>query len=138
MQDEWKPGLQDQKLVRPKGLTRVIDSVVLDDDPTSYTSDSILSGAFRRFALFLSVLSTSTPTTVQFTVEFYEPNEGRWHKYSEGVFASLYYEDTVTTTRQDDVYVGYVCSRAMRVKAVGTGTDSSKKFTISASVDFFN
>src|SRR3990167_2764088 len=123
---------------RPRRIEVLIDQVVLDDAPTAYTSRSVQTEDYRRFALYLRTKSASTPTTVQYIVEFLEPESGVWHKYNEGVFASLYYEDTAVATEQDDIYTGYCLGRAPRGRAGGAGTTSSATFTVSAAVELFD
>jgi len=123
---------------RPRRIEVLLDQRVLDDAPTQVVSDALPVEDYRRFALYLRTKSASTPTTVQYIVEFLEPRSGVWHKYNEGVFASLYYEDTAVATEQDDIYTGYCLGRALRVRAVGTGTTSSATFTVSAAVELFD
>ncbi len=128
----------DTKVRRPRRIEVLLDQRVLDDAPTSVTSDALPVEDYRRFALYLRTLSAGAPTTVQYIVEFLEPRSGKWHRYNEGVFASLYYEDTATATEQDDIYVGYCLGRALRVRAVGTGTTASLTFTVSVAVELFD
>lgn len=123
---------------RPRRIEVLLDQRVLDDAPTSVTSDALPCEDYRRFALYLRTKSAGAPTTVQYIVEFLEPRSGVWHKYNEGVFASLYYEDTAVATEQDDIYVGYALGRALRVRAVGTGTTASLTFTCSVAVELFD
>lgn len=116
----------------------LIDGVVLNAAVTSYTSDSVYVKSFRRFALFVRVKSANTPTTVQFVVEFLERDKGVWHKYAQGPFASLYYEDGDTATEINEMFSGPCAGREMRVRVVGVGTSASNTFTVSATLDLSN
>lgn len=135
MPQDARPEQLGTGILRSKDVLRLIDEVVLNAETTTYTSKDFPCGAYRRFALFLRTLSSGTPTTVQYKVQFLNANTGLWHDYNQGPFASLYYEDGDTSTEVDDCYDGEVLGRAIRVVAVGTGTGASDTFTVSAAVD---
>ncbi len=136
--DEHKPVPLDQSIMRSEDIVRLLDQGVLNALNTSLRSDSIPTQGFRHFALFLRIKSASTPTTVQIIVEFLEPSSGRWTKYNTGLFAALFYEDQDTATEVDDVFVGDVAGRQMRIRIVGVGTTASATFTVSVAVDLYN
>lgn len=128
----------DSTTVRSEDQLRLINQLVLNAVVTSYDSDGILCGAFRKFALHVRVLSSGAPTTVQFIVQFLNESDGLWSTYKQGVFASLFYEDADTATEVQECFVGDVLGRQMRVRVVGTGTDAANTFTVSAVLDLWH
>ena len=138
MQQRAGPALQDSALVRSEEILRLIDQEVVGATATRISRD-VECGPFRRFVLYVRVKSTGTGThIVQFVVEFLDRWSGLWHTYNQGLFASLYYEDTVTATEKDDCFEGFCLGRRMRVRLVGTNTSASLYFTVSVAVEFFN
>ena len=127
-------------LITPSGVARskdiilLADQRVLNDLITSFVTDGFPSGDFRFFALYLRLKSASTPTTIQFIVQFLEPTSGLWHTYNQGIFATLFYEDTEVATEIQECYEGICLGTAMRIRAVGVGTTSSATFTTSIAV----
>lgn len=129
---------EQQRAIRRREIVTAIDGIVLDDDPTSYNSAAIEADPWTNFLLFLSVLSSGTPTTVQFVVQFSDDGGTTWYDYVQGLFASLFYEDTDTASVLTECFSGKVHGHDMRVRAVGTGTDGTDKFTISAKVELWS
>jgi len=124
--------------VRSHDVVELFESLVLNDVVTSDKSVRIRCGDFSKFNLYLDIESTSTPTTVQFQVRFHDPNSGKAHIHKQGLFASLFYEDTDVASGVQECFRGDVAGREFSLRVVGAGTDSSKKFTVSASVEFYN
>ena len=122
----------DEATVRSEEQIELIDQVVLNDVVTTVTSPPVPCAAFRKFALYLRVKSAGTPTTVQFIVQFANEPQGPWHKYAVGPFVSLYYEDTDTATEQQELLVGDVAGRSIRIYVIGTDTSAASTFTVSA------
>ncbi len=71
-------------------------------------------------------------------MQFLNPRTGQWHTYKQGLFASLYWEDTDVANVVQEMFSGECAGREMRLKITGAGTSSSAYFTISASVEFYN
>ena len=128
----------DSTTVRSEEQLRLINQLLLNAVVTSYNSDGILCGAFRKFALHVRVKSDGTPTTVQFIVQFLNESDGLWSTYKQGVFASLFYEDTDTATEVRECFIGDVLGRQMRICVVGTGTDAANTFMVSAVLDLWH
>jgi len=74
---------------------------------------------------------------VQFQVQFGGKPGGRWHTFKQGLFASLFYEDQDTSGGLAECFLGDVAGRVFRLKVIGTGTDASNTFTVSAAVEFY-
>jgi hypothetical protein len=127
-----------ESAIRSGAIATLIDAITLDDDPTSYNSDALDCSGFRNFLLYLSVDSTSDPTTVQFLVQFSDDAGTTWWTYKQGPFAALFYEDADTATEINECFSSVCAGRLMRIRAVGTGTDGTHTFKISAKVELFN
>jgi len=131
------PVLQDDALYRSKDIVQLFDAKPIITT-TPYVSNGVPCHAFRRFTLYLGIASTSTPTTIHIELEYLEPNTGKWHSYKQGLFASLYYEDTDTASGIDEMFSGECVGRNVRIKLTGAGTSGSAYFTVSAAMEFFN
>lgn len=121
-------------------LITLIDGILLDDNPTSVTSDPVaeeIVGSYRHFTLYIDMDSTSTPTTIEWIVEFSPDDGASWFAYRQGLFASLFYEDSLTASGLQQSFNGDCAGRMFRVKAVAVGTDASKKFLVTAKVEFW-
>jgi len=132
------PENQHSDVWRSREIIRLLDAITLDDNPTTINSDAVECSAFRNFSLIIDVDSTGAPTTVQFIVEFLNPDTSNWHVYKQGVFASLIYEDTDTATEIHEMFSGVVAGRSMRVRVVAVGSTSSATFKVSVSADFWS
>ncbi len=133
-----EPEVQDRTLVRSEELVRLFDKVVVNATQTR-ESPAVQSGPFRRFALYLQIDSAGVDDhTLQVVIEYLNPHTGLWHRYLQGIFASLFYEDTVTASEVNEVFDGLVMGKAMRVTLLGTSTTASLTFTVSVGVEFFN
>ena len=136
--DGAKPEPAEPVAVRSHQIVTLFEKRVLDAVTTTLTSDGIDCGPFRLFCLYLAVDSTLTPTTVQFKVQFLDRLLGQWHTHKQGPFAALFYEDADTASGIFESFVGDVGGRVFRLVATGVGTSAANKFTISASVEFYN
>lgn len=136
-QDSQRPVLMDEAVYRSGDVLEVFPSRDIVDTVAKY-SDPVQCAGFRRFLLYLYIDSTSTPTTLHIEVEFLNPRTGKWHTYKQGLFASLYYEDTDVASGVYECFSGLCAGREFRLKITGAGTTSSAYFTISASVEFWN
>ena len=132
------PELQSGVLVRSEQIVSLFDQVVVNATQTR-TSTAVQSGPFRNFALYLTIDSTGVDDHIlQVIVEFLNPRTGKWHRYLQDLFASLFYEDTVVAAEVSEVFTGKVLGEAMRVVLVGTATTGSLLFTVDVGVEFFN
>ena len=132
------PEAQDHSIVRTEEVVQLLDQVAVNaSDPEP--SRSVQSGPFRHFALFLRIKSAGTGAHIfQVIPQFLEPRSGVWHDYLEGLFASLFFEDTVHATERTYVFRGDCLGREFRVRLAGTSTTGSLYFTVSAAVELYN
>ena len=133
---DQRPFLYDGILFRSTDVVQLFDGELVQDT-RNHVSDAVECGAFRHFNLNLNIDSTSTPTDLRIQVQFLDTQSGKWHTYKQGLFASLYYEDTDTASGILEMFSGECAGRAMRIVLTGTGTTSSAYFTVSASVEFW-
>jgi len=131
------PVQQDSDVFRSQNILVLWDQLVVNDTVERY-SEACQVGSFRKFALYLRVYAETTPTTLQLVPQFLEPRSGLWHDMLQGIFASLFFEDTVHNTERQYVFHGDCAGREFRLKAVGVGTASSTYFILSAAVEFYN
>lgn len=118
-------------------LVTLLDAVLFNDALTSDQSDGRDVKRFRYFTLYLDIDSASTPTDVRFIVEFSPDGGTTWHEYRQGLFASLYYEDQDTASGLQVCFSGECAGRTFRLRAVATGTDATKTFTVTAKAEFW-
>ena len=110
--------------VNRSGILTLHNAQRLDDSPTSATGTEIASdlvGSFRKFALYLDIDSTSTPTTLEVIVQFSDDGGTTWYDYRQGLFAALFYEDTAVAGGIKQMFVGDVAGRSFRVELVAVG-----------------
>ena len=135
---EDDPERQKGGLLRSRDVATLFDAVVVNATLTRISKD-VRSSPFRRFALYIDVDSAGVDAhIVQIIVEFLNPITGKWHSYLQDVFASLFYEDTVTADGVQEVFTGLVMGDSLRVRLVGTNTTASLTYTLNIGVEFFN
>lgn len=146
MQNGHTPDPQNGLVERSEEVIRLHDQVLVNDALARY-SNGIPVGPFRKFALYLRIKYTGSADTnvVQVIPQFLEPNSGVWHDHLEGIWASMYFEDTVHTTERDYVFTGDCIGREFRVELLGGKASSSGNvptasnyYTVSAAVEFYN
>ena len=124
-------------LIRSKDQIQIFDQKTVVNT-TEQLSDAVPCREYREFLLYLAIKSTSTPTTLQVKVQYLDKWTGKWHTYKQGLFASLFYEDTDTANGIYECFSGEVMGREIRVTLTGVGTTSSAYFTVDVAVEFRN
>lgn len=137
MKGDATPTVQEQSLIRTKDIIQLIDKFILNSTTVKY-SDPVICAPFRKFGLYVRIDSTGAPTTIQVKVEFLEKHGGEWYQYKQGLFSSLFWEDTDTASGILEAFVGDVLGREMRVTLTAVGPSSTKYFQTSIAVDFWN
>ncbi len=144
MKGDQRPVLQEEVLYRPTDVLQLFQDEKVDST-IPRKSDEIACAPFRHFGLYVFIDSTSSPDLLHVEVEFLDRWSGRWYTYKQGPFAALYWEDTDTASGIWECFTGKVLGHAMRVKltgvdvaASGNTISSTKYFTTSISVDFWN
>lgn len=141
---------EEVEVVSGSAVYRPMEPIELFQDKvinstTPQLSDPIDCHAYRHFGLLIYVDSTSTPDLIRFEVEFLDRWTGKWYSFKQGLFASLYYEDTDTANGIYECFQGMCLGRAIRIKitgenvaASGNELGSSKYFTVSVAIELFN
>jgi hypothetical protein len=137
MQGSPEPTVIDHSIIRSKDPVQLFDKKAVTNT-TEQVSDPVVCEAFRKFAIFLGINSTSTPTTLQVKIQFLDRWTGQWHTYKQGPFASFFWEDADTADGIYEMFSGDVAGRAMRVTLTGIGTSGSAYFTVDVAVEFWN
>ena len=129
---EVSPGL-----VRSKDQIQLFDNFVVNNT-TEQISDGVNCWEYREFLLYLELDSTNTPTTLQIKLQYRERWSSNWYTYKQGLFASLFYEDTDVASIIRECFSGPVLGREIRITLTGVGTTGSATFTVSAALEFRN
>jgi len=137
MKGSQEPTVQEESTIRTKDVIQLFDKHVVNST-TVRISEDVECAPFRKFGLYVAIDSTGAPTTLQVKVEFLNRWDGQWYHYKQGPFAALFWEDGDTAEGIYEAFVGDVLGRALRVTLTAVGPDSSKYFTTTISVDFWN
>ena len=108
-----------------------VNSVKLDDDPTFYNSLGYdVTGAVGCQVL-IDIDSTLAPTDIRVLAQFSDDGGTTWWDYEEGLWASLFFEDTDTAAGINKTYTLPVSGHdELRIRLVATGTDATNFFTV--------
>lgn len=131
------PDNEELKFFRSPLVTTLLNAVVFNAATTNQNSAQVDVEPYRRFTLYLQVDSTLAPTTIQFLVQFSPDGGTTWHTYKQGLFASLFYEDTDVASTVYECFSGECAGRLFRLRAVAVGTDATNLFTVTAKAEFF-
>lgn len=99
---------------------------------TTATGSDVDCDGYAFFSLGFTLVSASTPTDIQFIIEFKDA-DGNYMAFQDTFWARFKIEDTEVSASKNYCFWGRVLpgSRAMRLRVVATGTDASKTFTLS-------
>lgn len=114
-----------------KSCTTAIDAIVLDDDPTAYTSAAIDTTSYDYGMLFLDIAVTLVPTDVLIEV-LTSCDDSAYFTIMDGPLGDLRYDDTACP-RTEAIAIPYFC-KYIKIRATGTGTGAANKFTVTAKV----
>ena len=137
MKGSQAPTIQEKSTIRTKDIIQLFDRERCNA-VSERISDDVECAPFRKFGLYVRIDSTGAPTTLQVKVQFLDRWSEHWYMYKQGLFAALFWEDGDTASGINEAFVGDVLGRAMRVTLTDVGSDSSKYFTVSIAVDFWN
>lgn len=102
---------------------------------TTANSADIDCDGYAHFSLSFSLTSASTPTDIQFIVQFKDA-DGVYCAFQNSFWGRLKIEDTEVATQKDYVWSSRDSGgippgfKTMRVRVVATGTDATKTFTV--------
>ena len=144
LKGEQAPTIQEEVIHRTKDQIALFDKEVVNST-VARLSQGVACAPFRKFGLYVSIISESTPDLLHVEVEFLDRWSSRWYTYKQWPFAALFWEDVDTIPGIYECFYGEVVGRAMRVKLTGVNVAASgnvlgtaKYFTCSVAVDFWN
>jgi len=118
-------------LTVPASAWTTLMTVVLDNDPTEYSSQPLDVSGESALWVLIGIESTGTPTNIRIQAQISHDDGTSWWDFEEGLWASLYWEDTDTATAIQKAYLLPVGGVDMiRIRAIGTGTDANNTFTV--------
>lgn len=126
------------ELITEATWATIIDAVRLDDDPTFVNSAAIDSDGWSAAWVLISIESTLAPTDIRIVAQFTDDGGTTWWDFVEGLWASLYWEDTGTATEIRRAFLlplGGIDN--FRIRAVATGSDAGNFFDVTVRVRNF-
>ena len=109
----------------------LINAIRLDDDPTSYSSAAQDSDGYAGAWVLIDIDSTLAPTDIRILAQWSHDGGTTWWDFVEGLWASLYWEDTATAAgilQAFNLPLGGIDT--WRIRAIGTGTDANNYFDV--------
>jgi hypothetical protein len=106
-------------------------NIRIDDDPTSYTTDGVPIRGWSALWVLVKVDRTLSPTDLRILAQFSIDGGVDWYDFEEGLWASLYWEDTDTASGISKAFL-LPCGGVDQVRFVitGTGTDATNFFDV--------
>ena len=97
------------------GITSILASTNLVGGSSSVTSSTFIALGYRDVSVHLFIDSSATPVTVQFVPQFSNDTAGtNYNDYREGIWSSMFFEDTVTSTGIRRIYSLPMASERLR------------------------
>jgi hypothetical protein len=130
-------------LADEKGKPRVV-GIISTADEWTYAIDTVLSAAPTQYTsaayditsttgawVNIFIDSTGAPTNVRILAQFSHDGGLHWYCFEEGLWASLFWEDTDTAA---GIYKTYLLpcggQDLVRFQAIGTGTGAGATFAV--------
>ena len=111
--------------------TTIIDDVRIDDAPTFYNSAMQSTPGYAGAWVLIDIDSTLAPTNLRVLAQWTDDGGTTWWDFEEGLWASLYWEDTDTAAGVNKAFnlpLGGIDD--WRIRVVGTGTDATNYFDV--------
>jgi len=111
--------------------TTIIDDVRIDDAPTFYNSAMQSTPGYAGAWILIDIDSTLAPTNLRVLAQWTNDGGTTWWDFEEGLWASLYWEDTDTAAGVNKAFnlpLGGIDD--WRIRVVGTGTDAGNYFDV--------
>lgn len=106
-------------------VNRIYNSTV-----QSTNSQAIDCSRFRKFMLYYALDSTSSPTDIQFIVQFSRDSGTTWHNYRNNFWGQLVYDDVACATEIFRCHDGDCVGDMIRLRVVATGTSAANRFEV--------
>lgn len=114
-----------------QAIHTLVDDVTFDDDPTTYTSDSVDSEDYRDLSLLIDLAVVDTPTDIVIRLQESD-DDTTFYTIMNGPFGDLRYEDGAGA--KTEAIHGKVSAPYLRAYVVATGTGTTHKFTLTLKV----
>lgn len=121
----------DITVATAKDCVTAINAIVLDDNPTTYTSAAIDMAGYDYAMLFLDIAVANDPTDVLIEV-LTSCDDSTYYTIMDGPLGDLRYDDTCCP-RAESIKIPYAC-KYLKIKATATGTTADHTFTVTAKV----
>lgn len=111
--------------------TTLVNAIRIDDDPTSYNSAALDVTGYGAVWILIDIDSTLAPTDLRILPQFTHDGGTTWWDFEEGLWASLFWEDTDTAAGINKAYLlpcGGIDS--IRIRVIGTGTNAGNFFDV--------
>jgi len=125
------PVPSDEILRTEAAWTTLVNAIRIDDAPTSYDSAGMGVTEYNAVWLLIDIDSTLAPTDLRVLPQFTDDGGTTWWDFEEGLFASLFWEDTDTAAGINKAYL-LPCGgiNEFRIRVIGTGTDATNFFDV--------
>ena len=121
----------DEVLRTEAAWTTLVDDIRIDDAPTSYDSAGMDITDYNAVWILIDIDSTLAPTTLRVLAQYTHDGGTTWWDFEEGLWASLFWEDTDTAAGINKAYL-LPCGGIdeIRIRLVGAGTDATNYFDV--------
>lgn len=109
----------------------LVDDITFDDDPTTYTSESVATENYRDLAVLVNLAVVDTPTDIVIRIQESD-DDVNFHTIMNGPFGDLRYEDSAGAKKE--AIHGKINAPFLRAYVVATGTDGTHKFTLTLKI----
>ncbi len=133
MTQNYKEELKGQnrvRIVRAREIAPLLSTTRLNDDPTSINSAEFAIQHFTEALVYLTMQASGTPTTLQFIAQFTSDGGIVWYDYLQGIWASMFFEDTILATKRTEVYRLPLTGSRGRIRAIAVGSDGNNFFDV--------
>ena len=136
--NETSPIPADEVVRTEAGWTTLMNAQVFDNVTTTDESNPHNTFEWSAMWVYIHIQSANAPTDVRIQAQFQDGLGNNWWDFEEGLWASLYWEDTDTAAGIRKVFLlpcGGVWN--VRFRVVATGTNAVNTFTVTIRVRNF-
>ena len=129
-------GLAPGTITTEAAPTVLLPDTVIDGTPAFVNSNSHIVTGYGALRVYIYVLSTGAPTDVRVLPQFSPNNGAAWFDFEEGLWASLFWEDTDTAAPgiRKDYQLPCAGEDLVRFRVTTTGAGPGATFTVSIRV----
>jgi len=128
-------GTQRVQIMPDRSVVTPVDGVKFDAAAETYTSSIIQTQSYTKFLMVIQLdvtraTTTANPTDILISVEFgYSNTTTAFHKYMNGLFGDLRFEDAATSTAKECVK-GDVLADYTRINVISSGCSATAYFSL--------